>query len=157
MVLRNRENINRPLRYRNWFLYYKITVQIYPWTCLIRYCYIRLVRHISPLIRRGVITITISVVAKKKRQFGNLARHSWGTVEAQLGHSWGTKLKSLGHSWGTVGAQLGHSWGHEVTWSTVEAQLGHSWGKTSWGTVEALSGHGWGTVGAKSQDKMEES
>ena len=56
------------------------------------------------------------------RQFGNLARHSWGTVEAQLGHSWGTKSKTLGHSWGTVGAQLGHSWGIKL----LGAQLGHS-------------------------------
>ena len=54
-----------------------------------------------------------SFVLKQKNdgQFGNLARHSWGTAEAQLGHSWGTKSKTLGHSWGTAGAQLGHSWG----------------------------------------------
>ena len=44
-------------------------------------------------------------------QFGNSARHSWGT-----------KLKTLGHSWGTVGAQLGHSWGIKL----LGAQLGHS-------------------------------
>ena len=71
-----------------------------------------------------------------KRQFGNLARHSWGTVEAQLGHSWGTKSKTLGHSWGTAGAQLGHSWG------TVGAQLGH---KATWGTVGTQLRYIWGT------------
>ena len=42
-------------------------------------------------------------------QFGNLARHSWGTVRAQLGHSWGiVEAQNLKPS-GTVGGQLGHS------------------------------------------------
>ena len=63
------------------------------------------------------------------RPLGNLARHSWGTVGAQLGHSWGTKQKFLGHSWGTVGEKryLGHSWG-TVGAQLRQNQLGHSWG-----------------------------
>ena len=93
------------------------------------------------------------------RQFGNLARHSWGTVGAQLRHSWGTVGAQNWKLSGTIGAQLGHSWGIKL----LGAQLGHSWGKTGWGTVEAQLGHNprtkwrqfnlghsWGTVGAHS-------
>ena len=59
------------------------------------------------------------------RQFGNLARHSWGTVEAKpvgarLGHNFRTKWKNL--MWGTVEAQLGHIRGTHLIWT----RLGHS-------------------------------
>ena len=47
---------------------------------------------------------------------GNQARHSWGTVEAQLGRKIENSLAQLGHkvTWGTVeakpvGAHLGRS------------------------------------------------
>ena len=50
------------------------------------------------------------------RQFGSLARHSWGTLGAQNCISWGTVGAKvyLGHTW--PGAHLG------------QMQLGHSWG-----------------------------
>ena len=61
------------------------------------------------------------------QQFGNLARHSWGTGEAQLGHKIENSRAHLGHSWGIklLGAQLGHSWG---TFG-AHVSLGHSWGR----------------------------
>ena len=37
------------------------------------------------------------------REFGSLARHSWGTVEAQLGHKIENSRAQLGHSLSTVG------------------------------------------------------
>ena len=60
-------------------------------------------------------------------QFGDLARHSRGTVEAQLRHKIENSRAQLGHSRGTAGAQLGL----KVTLGTVGAQLrqkqlGHS-------------------------------
>ena len=48
---------------------------------------------------------SITKVSNQTRQLGNLARHNWDTLGAQMKHSWGTKLKTLGHSRGTVGAQ----------------------------------------------------
>ena len=51
----------------------------------------------------------------KSRQFGNVARHSWGTIEAQLQR----KFENSRAYWSAVRAQLGH----KVTWGTVEAQL----------------------------------
>ena len=42
------------------------------------------------------------------RQFGNLARHSWGTVGAQLGHKIVFPGAQLGQkvNWGTLGAHF---------------------------------------------------
>ena len=59
-----------------------------------------------------------------KRQFGNLARHTWGTLGEHLGHKIELPVAHLGNTWGksylgTVGAQLGAN--------TVGAQLGHTW------------------------------
>ena len=65
------------------------------------------------------------------RQFGNLSRYSWGTVEAQLGHKIENSRAQLGHSRVTARAQLGQ----KITWGTVKAQLGHNRGKTIWGTA----------------------
>ena len=42
---------------------------------------------------------------KNRREFGSLARNSWGTVEAQLGQKIENSRAQLGHSWSTVGAQ----------------------------------------------------
>ena len=39
-------------------------------------------------------------------QFGNLVRHSWGTVETQLGHNIENSRAQLRQSWGKDGAQL---------------------------------------------------
>ena len=62
-----------------------------------------------------------------KRQFGNLARHTWGTLGEHRGHEIEFPGAHLGNTWGksylvqlganTVGAQLGH------TWRTVEAKM----------------------------------
>ena len=56
---------------------------------------------------------------KTSWQFGNLARHSWGTVVAQLGHKIVFPGAHLGHSWGKklLGAHLG-----QMQLGTVEAK-----------------------------------
>ena len=85
---------------------------------------ITLFNHDSLFIGLDTLLIILwkqTIFQHKARQFGNSARHSWGT-----------KLKTLGHSCDTVGEQLGQK--------VIRAQLGHSWGKTGWGTVEAQSG-----------------
>ena len=78
------------------------------------------------LTRLNILFCIIGIgIRLKNGQLGNLARHSWGTAEAQLGHKTVNSRAQLGHSRGTAGAQLGH----KVTWGTVWAQLRQTWGK----------------------------
>ena len=58
------------------------------------------------------------------RQYGNLTRHSWGIVEAQLGHKIENSRAQFGHGRGPL-SYLGLSWG-TVEAKPVEPQLGHS-------------------------------
>ena len=92
-------------------------------------------------------------------QFGNLARHSWGTLGAQNCISWGTFGAQLGQK--VTWAHFGHTWGR-CSWGTLGAQLrqkndlknsfcklntlgaqsylGHTWGRYSWGPAGAHLG-----------------
>ena len=90
------------------------------------------------------------ILTRKIREFGSLARHSWGIVGAQ---------NSRAPSWGTVGAQLrqnqlGHSWahvGHSAVGAKSEERREKSKFGHSWGIVQAHLGHTFisGTVGAQ--------
>ena len=97
-------------------------------------------------------------INKNNRQFGNLARHTWGTPGAQNRISWGTLGAHLGHTLGKklLVAHLGYTWGkysrgkndlkHSLSkLNTLRAHLGH---KVTWGTLGA------NTVGANVGQKM---
>ena len=63
------------------------------------------------------------------KQFGNLARHSWDTVSAQLGHKIENSRAQSGHkvTRGTVEAKpVGAHSGHTSSLDTDGAQLGHT-------------------------------